>query len=726
MTITLTEAFAGPFVANGVTVTFPFTTFQAASSDEIRVEVDGGVIASNAYTVSMNEDGTGSVTFLVAPANGLEVYIVSDPDFTQQVNFETQGPYYQSDLNNPLDRSAIRDLALKRDMVRAIKVPFGQTGGEWTIDADPDMASPDPNRVPSQSAVHDFVMAVVAGYLPLTGGTLTNGLTVPDVAYGAGWNGSGLVPTRNAVYDRIEALLAGINAAPLIGVDGTGATDVSAALQAALDTGRMVYLPAGKVYSFGTQLLPPSGGGFYGPGTLRMLTGAGKFDKADYTGTPFAYSGIYINGRSNVRIQCKIDMEANAGIRTCNPITVNSSTNIELDVEITGFKEVRYGIIEWNTNVGGRVKAYVHDCGTTITTGLPSIQITALCVDGNRIGGINSKSLWFDVHAQNITMSAGAIAAYGYQTDGVNLQGDANGGDGDGIGGHTGFVRAENVLEPLDIFSSHNNVKVTARNCLFGVKIIHGARHNVIDATIDLFQKAGVTINGGTYRTTANNRVTLTATRGGEIGTFGDVTAALIDGSASANGCDNNVIDVTYLGDGVNLDYGAVIGTGNNNQITYEGSGAVQADRIVSGNNNQLRRRRKGHVRAHLNAATVFNNDTNIVFDTETMDVHGEYNPATGVYTAKATTTLRVKTMHRVGGLPSGATFGTYIRKGGAIASRKTDVNQAAGAKDLYHEHTALVPVVPGDTIFIRADSSGYNHTYTAGADTTYIEIEEL
>jgi hypothetical protein len=45
-----------------------------------------------------------------------------------------------------------------------------------------------------------------ARYLKLTGGTLSGDLTVPAEAYGAGWNGSNEVPTKNDVYDKIEAL----------------------------------------------------------------------------------------------------------------------------------------------------------------------------------------------------------------------------------------------------------------------------------------------------------------------------------------------------------------------------------------------------------------------------------------------------------------------------------------------------------------------------------------
>jgi hypothetical protein len=38
--------------------------------------------------------------------------------------------------------------------------------------------------------------------------TFTNDVTVPDEAYGSGWNGSLEVPTKNAVYDKIEAVAA--------------------------------------------------------------------------------------------------------------------------------------------------------------------------------------------------------------------------------------------------------------------------------------------------------------------------------------------------------------------------------------------------------------------------------------------------------------------------------------------------------------------------------------
>lgn len=56
------------------------------------------------------------------------------------------------------------------------------------------------DEAPSKNAVRDKIEAILAG------ATFTGDVSVPDDAYGAGWNGSAEVPTKNAVYDKIETL----------------------------------------------------------------------------------------------------------------------------------------------------------------------------------------------------------------------------------------------------------------------------------------------------------------------------------------------------------------------------------------------------------------------------------------------------------------------------------------------------------------------------------------
>jgi hypothetical protein len=99
-------------IANG-TAPIPFT-FQAASADEV------GVIRNNipefaTFTVSLNGDGTGSVTPLFSWGSD-PVLIFSDPDFTQSADFQRFGPFYPDQFVPPLDRLARSIISLKGRM----------------------------------------------------------------------------------------------------------------------------------------------------------------------------------------------------------------------------------------------------------------------------------------------------------------------------------------------------------------------------------------------------------------------------------------------------------------------------------------------------------------------------------------------------------------------------------------------------------------------------------
>jgi hypothetical protein len=502
---------------------------------------------------------------------------------------------------------------------------------------------------------------------------------------------------------------------------GNGTTDDAAALQSALNTGKLVYLDPSLTFAFGTRLLPPSGGGFIGGGTLLMLTGTGKFDASDYVSSSYDRTiGIYAEGLSNITINAKIQMQANAAIRTCNAIWIRNCTNVNLDVEISGFKEMRFGAIEWNSNKGGNVRAYVHDITTNSNT-LPTMQLTALSVDSTRYnpgtGPINSTELRFDVRVKDITMGSTAITAYGYQTDGVNLQGD-------GWSGHMGRVLAVNVHEPLDCWSDNNIIEVVAQNCLFGVKLIYGASHNDVRATVDLFTNSALYLGGSTRsQDTAYNSVRLKAKRGGQIGAFANVAQVTIDGSG-AKSVKYNEVDIRGDGDGVNLDYGVRIASGDNNRVTIEGTGFAVGTAIDGGVNNVIKRARPTLVRAHLSANQTYVDAATIICDTETLDRHGEYNNATGVFTCKCPGTYRVKFKSALS-VNSGQGFGSYIRQNSTDISFKRETNTGAAGATLAHEHSALVQLALNDTVQVR--NSGINTTTTFGGATgTYLEIEEI
>lgn len=134
MAIGTENAFSGPYEANGVTTEFPFD-FSVLTESQVAVvliDADGAETTADPslYTVELNGTAPtdGTVTFLSAPADGLQVVPVLDMPFTQETQFVDGSAWKASPTNNVNDRAALRDQQLRRDLDRSIKVPFGETG----------------------------------------------------------------------------------------------------------------------------------------------------------------------------------------------------------------------------------------------------------------------------------------------------------------------------------------------------------------------------------------------------------------------------------------------------------------------------------------------------------------------------------------------------------------------------------------------------------------------
>lgn len=129
MAVSTTTTYSGPYFPNGATVAFPFD-FKAVTADEVAVVLRSGggeTIADPAtYSVTLAEDG-GTVTFASAPASGSELYVTSDPLFTQEAIFSNQA-YNPVALNALFDRDAVRAQHLKGLTDRAVRTPLGETG----------------------------------------------------------------------------------------------------------------------------------------------------------------------------------------------------------------------------------------------------------------------------------------------------------------------------------------------------------------------------------------------------------------------------------------------------------------------------------------------------------------------------------------------------------------------------------------------------------------------
>lgn len=119
MTTTVTTAQTGPLTANGVTA-LPFT-FQALSTTEVTVTRNGVTATPGTYTVTLNADGTGSVTPTSTWGTD-SVYIYSAPNYQQLVAFNKYGAFYPDQFNAPFDRLSRALLALRST---SAQVPLG-------------------------------------------------------------------------------------------------------------------------------------------------------------------------------------------------------------------------------------------------------------------------------------------------------------------------------------------------------------------------------------------------------------------------------------------------------------------------------------------------------------------------------------------------------------------------------------------------------------------------
>lgn len=128
MTVSTTSSFSGPYNPNGVTTSFPFSFTVDAAGEELRVEIDGAEIDSADYTVTVNAGNTGGAVLFGEAPTGDALYVISDPAFTQEIQFENAGPYLAESHDEAMDAAARRDIALKSETDRSFRVPIGEEG----------------------------------------------------------------------------------------------------------------------------------------------------------------------------------------------------------------------------------------------------------------------------------------------------------------------------------------------------------------------------------------------------------------------------------------------------------------------------------------------------------------------------------------------------------------------------------------------------------------------
>jgi hypothetical protein len=128
-------------------------------------------------------------------------------------------------------------------------------------------------------------------FVGIGGGTYTGDISVPDEVYGVGWNGSLEAPTKNAVYDKIEAVAAGT----LSDGDKGDITVSSSGAVWTIDAGVVTY----------AKMQSAASAGFIG------ATGAGSYSHRTYAQT-----------RADLDLEAGVDFEAYASALSTGVVEV--------------------------------------------------------------------------------------------------------------------------------------------------------------------------------------------------------------------------------------------------------------------------------------------------------------------------------------------------------------------------------------------------------------------
>lgn len=515
--------------------------------------------------------------------------------------------------------------------------------------------------------------------------------------------------------------------APLTGT----VSDWAPYIRLALAAGGMVQGLPGKQYPIGSRIDLPAGAyvDFKTNGSsILMLTGAGFFDAADYNS---AYGinalGFLANATDNVTLKARISMQPNAGVRTCAAAAARNCANPQFDIFADGFKEAFTPIVGADSITGGHLAARVENCNPNSTT-LATMQLTALGIDYNRIGGVNSRGYTFDLVVRNVLLGTDARAKYGEQSDGLNIQSL-------GQSGARGRVYANTVGEPIDLFCDGCVIDAVIESAYnYGLKFVHGASYNLVRATINSTGGPAVVFAGSNVaaaKDTFGNRVIATVRNVGAItnATFTANRAAVsTDGATATFKPRRNYAEITVDGGSATMEYLAFIDAGQENTFVVDGSGfTVQAGRITStaGAGNQIRRTRSTALRAYMGTAQSVASGAVVPFDTLSYDNLAEWSTANRNFVCRCTGRYIVHAQIRSAQIAAGGYAGLFITVGGGEVARKLVYNYGTAAQEGYVDIYAEVMAQVGDVIAVNLLASAAQ-SLTNGANYSYVEIRQV
>ncbi len=195
------------------------TDFDEAVEDKIGTKIVAGTNVSVSYN-----DTTGNTTISASSSGMGDVVGPSSATDNALARFDTTtGKLIQNsvatldDTGKLVTPATVRGSDFELSNVNgsyAINAYFSSgwkyigTGPAFLLNADGSSGGARYYTAPSGTA-NAAITFTEQAYVSPTGFQFTTDATVPDEAYGSGWNGSTEIPTKNAVYDKIESLTSG-------------------------------------------------------------------------------------------------------------------------------------------------------------------------------------------------------------------------------------------------------------------------------------------------------------------------------------------------------------------------------------------------------------------------------------------------------------------------------------------------------------------------------------
>jgi hypothetical protein len=364
-------------------------------------------------------------------------------------------------------------------------------------------------------------------------------------------------------------------------------------------------------------------------------------------------------------------------------------------------------------------------------------NLTGITVDDNRVlvGGTSTPSSGVEISGNTIsdlTFTGAALTEWGYQTDGIHIAG----APGTDVATNNYRIMGNHIsgcAEGVDTYGRNGVIaNNTITDAVWGLKLIHGAQHNLLTGnTIKNSRYGGIVVTGGTASTgnTTKNIISNNVIDVVEPVAHTEATTAGIkvdDQSttmvSSYNHFSNNSISV-----GANADYAVSVEDSSLSNtfidnFVHEAGASGRYREVLASNKSRFVDANKTVVDAGCTTTDTVATATwtTIPFNSENIDTRNELDVATNIgrWTCECTGVYRFVACVR---LASPSTIQVRLIKNGSTVFARTGEESVSDIVTLIADTQYMTE---GDYVEVEVyQTSGGDRTLSGEADRNYLNI---